>query len=317
MAEHGKVLHIDASVPNEQAVLILKALGFEVRLRMLQLLGSESLSVNQIAEVLGIPPSTAALHIKALEDAELIHTELLPASRGQQKLCSRRSDQIIITLPPTEPVPQQAIELTIPIGTYSQCHIEAPCGLATEARVIGMIDDRLSFFEPHRFQAQILWFRQGFVEYHIPYRLPVHAIPTSVQVRMELCSEAELHNPDWPSDITVWLNGVEVGTWTSPGDFGGTRGALTPSWWLDADSQYGYLKRWEVSNLGTFVDGVQVSSVTTGDIHMAAQPLLTLRVGVKADAVHVGGLNLFGRQFGNYPQDILIRIPYELRSTRT
>lgn len=48
---------------------------------------------------------------------------------------------------------------------------------------------------------------------------------------IEICSEAPNHKDDWPSDITVWINNHEVGTWTSPSDFGGERGVLTPAWW--------------------------------------------------------------------------------------
>jgi predicted transcriptional regulator len=35
-----------------------------------------------------------------------------------------------------------------------------------------------------------------------------------------------------------------------------------------------------------------------------------VRIGVKADARYVGGLNIFGRHFGNYPQDIVLRLRY-------
>jgi predicted transcriptional regulator len=35
-----------------------------------------------------------------------------------------------------------------------------------------------------------------------------------------------------------------------------------------------------------------------------------VRLGVKPDALHVGGLNLFGRSFGNYPQDLTLRLEY-------
>jgi predicted transcriptional regulator len=31
---------------------------------------------------------------------------------------------------------------------------------------------------------------------------------------------------------------------------------------------------------------------------------------VKDDAKHIGGINIFGRQFGNYPQDIVMRLRF-------
>ena len=42
----------------------------------------------------------------------------------------------------------------------------------------------------------------------------------------EICSEVAGFDNRWASDITVWINDVEIGTWTSPGDFGGERGRL-------------------------------------------------------------------------------------------
>ena len=38
--------------------------------------------------------------------------------------------------------------------------------------------------------------------------------------------------------------------------------------------------------------------------------LITVRLGVTPDALHVGGVNLFGSAFGNYPQDLSLRLEY-------
>jgi predicted transcriptional regulator len=46
------------------------------------------------------------------------------------------------------------------------------------------------------------------------------------------------------------------------------------------------------------------------DLEVEKQRVITVRVGVKEDALHVGGLNLFGRTFGNYPQDLNLRLEY-------
>lgn len=308
---HRKILELDASGDDEQTAAVLKALGSEWRLRILRVLGPETKSVNQLASLLGIPPVTAAMHIKALEEVNLIVTKLVPASRGLQKVCSRTFDQISIALPSLDPTPIDAIEIAMPIGAYVDFFAAPTCGLATDRALVGMIDDPASFLEPERVDAQILWFRHGFVEYRFPNRVPPGATSTGLQVRMEVCSEAPTHNDDCPSDITLWINGIEVGTWTSPGDFGGDRGALTPAWWLDTDSQFGLQKRWEVNAVGTFVDGVQLSDVTMSDLKLGASPAISVRIGVKADARNINGINLFGRKFGNYPEDVVLRIVYD------
>ena len=47
------------------------------------------------------------------------------------------------------------------------------------------------------------------------------------------------------------------------------------------------------------------------DYHLFSEPYITVRVGIAEDAVHVGGINLFGECFGDYHQNILMKISYE------
>jgi predicted transcriptional regulator len=56
------------------------------------------------------------------------------------------------------------------------------------------------------------------------------------------------------------------------------------------------------------VDGLEVSRISLADLDLIGRRSITVRIGVKDDARFVGGLNLFGRAFGNYPQDILLRL---------
>ena len=70
------------------------------------------------------------------------------------------------------------------------------------------------------------------------------------------------------------------------------------------------LKIWRIARNGSFLDGTRLSSVTLDDLNLAQNDYISMRIGVKEDAAHVGGLNLFGREFGNYPQDILMRLNY-------
>jgi hypothetical protein len=42
------------------------------------------------------------------------------------------------------------------------------------------------------------------------------------------------------------------------------------------------------------------------DVNLETGDFVCVRIGVKADARNVGGLNLFGSRFGNYPQDIVL-----------
>jgi predicted transcriptional regulator len=123
-----------------------------------------------------------------------------------------------------------------------------------------------------RIYAQLIWFRRGYLEYRFPNRVPRGSLIRNLELSMEICSEAPLHNPDWPSDITLWINGKEVGTWTSPGDFGGERGLLTPQWWGSENTQYGLLKTWRVHTDGSYIDGRRISQLTVDELELDDKP---------------------------------------------
>lgn len=182
--------------------------------------------------------------------------------------------------------------------------------MVSEEGIIGMLDDPSSFYDPNRSQAQLLWFHQGSIEYRFPNRLPPNSQLESIQISLELCSEAPLHHEDYPSDVTMSINDIEIGTWTSPSDFGGQRGILTPSWWETSNTQYGLLKMWKTHRTGSYVDGMRISDVNIDQLNLYAKNYISLKLEIKSDTSNIGGINIFGQSFGNYPQDIVMRIRY-------
>lgn len=59
----------------EELVLVFKALADNNRIRILGLLSRDSLSVEQIAEILGIRPSTVSHHLARLSEAGLVSAQ--------------------------------------------------------------------------------------------------------------------------------------------------------------------------------------------------------------------------------------------------
>jgi predicted transcriptional regulator len=308
-----RVMVIDTNGSPSDAEQKIKGLASEQRLRILQFLGNQVCSTNDIVNALKMPSSTVTLHINILEKAGLIKTELTPANRGLQKVCSRLYDRVMIELPRAAERQERLIETSMPIGNFVDCQVTTTCGLASEFGIIGLLDDPKSFYEPDHILAQLIWFRHGYVEYRFPNRIPPKVDLDNLQLSMEICSEAPLHHDDWPSDITVWVNGCEIGTWTSPADFGGQRGSLTPEWWETWNTQYGLMKVWQVTQEQSYVDGIKISDVTLSDLNIEHGQYITIRIGVKEDARHAGGLNLFGAKFGNYPQDLVMRLNFHPR----
>ncbi|MBR5560712.1 MAG: transcriptional regulator, partial [Clostridia bacterium] len=158
--------------------------------------------------------------------------------------------------------------------------------------------------------AQMLWFHSGELEYRFSLGEIDPAQVAFLEFSMEISSNAPMYREDFKSDIHVSVNGVTLGTWTSPGDYGGRRGRLNPSWWSDTSSQFGLLKTWRVDGEHSLLDGEVISGVTLADLNLSGSDYIALRVGVHAGSEHVGGLNLFGDQFGDFAQGIVMRAGY-------
>jgi len=294
-----------------QDARILKALSTELRIRILELLNGKKLNVSEIAKTLGIPQSTATVNIGVLEKAGLIKVENEKGERGSQKVCSAQYSEIIISFLSTTETSNRidAIEVEMPVGLYTKFEINPPCGLCSPEKIIGFLDSPDSFWSPERVKAGLLWFGKGFVEYKFPNNALYKGKPLQkIEVIMELSSEVPGTNKHWPSDITLWVNEIEVGDWTSPGDFGDKRGRFTPLWWKLEGSQYGLLKTWIITEEGSFVDGEKISEVCLTDLHIYDHSSIKVRIGVKENAQNVGGINIFGKGFGNYDKDIVLRL---------
>ncbi len=294
----------------EVLTAVAKALSSEVRLSIIRLLNKNSLNVNEISEKLGIPASSAALNVKVLEEAGLIHTELQPGTRGAMKLCSNKRDLIRIILNTSVIDHDNTTFIEMPIGNYTDFDITPTCGLVNDRVYIDSEDDPRSFYHPDHTSAQLIWFHSGYLAYRFSNKAIENKNCHLIEVSMEICSEAPNYQNDWPSDITLWINDIEVGTWTSPGDFGGRRGKLNPPFWSDGSTQFGMLKNWRVTEDGVYIDGQKIGDVKIQDLALSQGDFITVKIGVKADAVHVGGMNLFGHQFGDYNQDIVMRLDY-------
>lgn len=133
--------HVDLSIGKpEQLYRLAHALASPVRIRILEALGSRSMSVGELSETLNIPMSTTALAVKTLEEAGIITTETQPGARGSMKLCSRRLDTLSIQLEPEEEE-SNVLAQAIPLGGYSQAEgIMPTCGLASKEMIIGEMD---------------------------------------------------------------------------------------------------------------------------------------------------------------------------------
>ncbi len=304
-----KHMELDLNDPNKLQI-VARALSSDLRLKILELLNERSMNVIELAQKLEVPVSTVSNSIVILEEADLIRTERQTGVRGVMKLCSRKKDNIAIRLVMPNGHEIQSHYQMMPIGHYTDISVTPVCGLLSDVRSIGEQDDVSSFYDQMRYDAQLLWFQQGYVEYRFSNRILKDNHLKCIEISFEACSEAPNYRMDWPSDISVFLNGVEIGTWLCPGDFGGRQGKFSPLWWNQSSTQYGILKRWRVDETGAYLDDVRISDVTLSDLGIMESPFIRLSIAVKKDAVHQGGINLFGEKFGDYNQAIMMRLDY-------
>lgn len=289
-----------------------KALSSPIRLEILKLLNGNSRTMSELSKLLYVSMSSISMHTAILKDAGLITIIPKPGMHGAQKLCGIRAGLITFEIQEKsekekKPAPKV---LDIPIGQYIHAEIAAPCGLVKENGYIEMEDTPYSFFHPEHVQAQLIWFTTGYLQYNILNRdlqnLPVEM----VKISFEVCAEAPGYNNDWPTDIFVKINDREITTFRVKGDYGGNRGINNPSWWKDSNTQYGDLELLSIGRDGTYLNGSKVSEETIQTLKLREGLYFSFTLGVDPKSEHPGGMNLFGKKFGNYTQNIRVEILY-------
>ena len=297
--------------------MIAHALSSETRLAILKILQSGSKSIGELSEALQIPMSTISTSVSILAEANLIITENKPQERGMLKLCSPSLSQVIFHLSSDMSAEtsetNKSLTMSMPVGCYTDAQSITPtCGLSSQYSIIGEKDAPLSFYHPDRFSAQRVWFHSGFLEYRFSFVYMNNITFKWLEISFETCSEAPMYRDPWKSDISVFVNGKELGIFESPCDCGGVRGALTPSWNSILSTQYGFLKTWRLDESGTYLDGIRINDLSISDITFSDLPYISIKIGVSENAVHVGGINLFGDKFGNYEQPLVLKLGYQL-----
>jgi len=289
---------------------IFKALSSEIRIEILNLLTThDSLNLNEIAEKLNLTNGAVTMHIKKLSESGLIDITTAVGKHGIQKICYLNEDLLTVELKSKEQ--ENLYEYEIKVGHYCDYHAEPTCGLATKDSIIGEFDDPRYFADPQHINAGIIWLTKGYLEYRIPNYLKTNQEFNELQFIFEISSEAPSYNNDWPSEIHFFINNIKLGEWTSPGDFGETKGNYNPDWWPPHLNQYGLIKLLRINKEGTFIDGCRISDVTIQDLHLSKKSDIKFKLQV-AENENGRGLTLYGKNFGNYNQDITARVIYDV-----
>jgi len=294
----------------EEGLDIFKALSSEVRIQIIKLLiENPTINLNELATRLNITNGAITNHIKKLESCGIITAVTDTSGHGNQKRYAVTLDKLVVDIAEIK-IPENVYNTSVKVGHFINYEEYPTCGIATSKALIGEVDDPRYFSHTDRYNAEILWFTKGFVEYELPNFIPTNQKITQLLISAELSSEAPGINNVWPSDINFYLNDVFLGSWTSPGDFGDVPGIFTPDWWYPNWNQYGLLKMIVINEQGTHIDGLKISDVSIKDFSLDYKSKLRLRIAVDERSKNVGGVTIFGSSFGNYSQDINVSIQY-------
>lgn len=296
---------------------IATALNSKTRRNIIALLTTNSYTVLEIAERLNMSLSNISFHVNLLKKAGLVNMTHNHSKRGNEKIVALEKHCLeILFVNDTQIAPtstNKTFNTELPIGSFNLFDITPPCGMAdSEGLLLGAESMPDIFYNYKRLKGEIIWFTQGYLEYHFSNNAIKDKILNSFQISLEVCSECANYNNSFKSDITFSLNDKEIGTYTSPGDFGGRMGKLTPKNWPVGSTQYGMLVQIRIDEKGIWINQNHLASEETIDdfAFITKEKCLKFKIEVKKNAKYSGGLNLFGSKFGDYPQGIRVTATY-------
>lgn len=306
-----KEIKLDMNKPEDLDLICKfgKAISNKYCLLIFKEISRKPMNMIEISRKTNIPISSVSKHIDTLQAAQMIFVNHQPGLKGHAKICYKQitGAQVLFL---DEKVKEQNKVLTyeLNVGMFSDCKIKAPCGMAGKEKII-TLDNIGTFFSPERTDAELLWFSEGFVTYKFPNEIKKHQQLNELSLSLEMCSETIYYRDKYPSDITIMINDVEIVTWTSPGDFGGRRGTFSPHYWSLNSSQFGILKKFKVTSRGVFVDDILINpTITLSNLNLKSRSDIKLTIKIKEDAIHKGGINIFGKNFGDHNQAIILNI---------
>lgn len=296
----------------KELVTVCNALSSVDKVRVMQALTKRSYNLYELSKLLNITYSSVVRHVNDLEKAQLIFTkQTISIKKSVMRSCSIRASSVFINMfNAFKSEEEKIIEIDCPVGSYFNFAISSPCELVSEDGCIGKVDEVKSFYHRDRGKAQLIAVSEGWFDYKIINEGYGLGKLKGIEISFEVCSEAPNSNPDWPTDITVWINGKEIGTATILSDYGGRRGQFTPLWWPIYDTQYGELKNFSVRDDGSYINGRKVSAISCDKLKVDENEMIDLRIGIKDDANFKGGFNIFGEKFGDFKQNIKIKLLY-------
>ena len=316
--EDSKIIYdIEGTKDTTNIAAFGKALSSPVRIQMIRLVNKKNMLASEIAAELNLPLSSTIFHLNILEEAGIIKKSFSTKGKGTLHWYTYDTNIAIIRFRNSnghlKPENRTPYVHQIGIGEYIDAEFSNQCGIATAEKQI-MSANPHNAFVAGRQDAQIIWSEgYGSLLYAIPNNYAQQGKLDEIKISLEICSEAPGFNNNYPSDITFSINGIEICTFISPGDYGDRYGKFTPSWWYPESTKYGILTNISIRPTGVYLNERLVNkSICLDDLRLEETNKTTFGIEVKKNAQHPGGFNIFGSNFGDYAQHIIFTATYGL-----
>lgn len=290
----------------KENINFFNALASETRLKILEHLLKKTYTIKELSILLNLSMTIISKHVKILEEAQFIEVFNEKATKGIQKKCKIVLRDYTLGFKKEVNEYKRITEHEISIGSYFNYEVAPTCGLATKEKILGECDDIRYFSHLEKEKTGILWLGSGWLEYKLPSYLFEPENLEKIEISLEMCSECPGLNSNFLSDIYFYINGKELGQWTSPGDFGDRKGKFSPKWWFL--TEYGILKKITISQRGTFIDNKKVSDITIKKLNISNKEDSVFKISAPRKTKNSGGLTIFGKDFGDYNQGIILKI---------
>ena len=262
---------------------------------------------NRLSQELKIPKTTLNYHLSKLEEAGIIRLFYKNTHNKSTKMVSKIVNNISITtkkIEVEEDVGKKSYLQEIPVGAYDS-YVGKELDYAIENEVVERAI--ISQYDTKRFNAKLIYAKDGVVTYKVSNAFAITNGIDELIISLEICSEAPYYDNDYKSDITFWINDKEICTLTTKGDYGDRRGKLNPDWWPSINTQYGELTTIKINENGIYLKDILVNKgITIKDLDITNNTFIKISLGNKNFALNKGGFNIFGSEFGDYPQNIIV-----------
>lgn len=311
----SRLLNITDLEQTNKIALVGRALSSPIRIEILRLLNEKPMLASEIAEKFDLQLSSVLVHMKILEDAELVIVEQQKKGKRIINWYTYALPKIVMIMRQGDKIPNNntpPVIYNINIGDFIDGKFNSSCGFASESMHLNENTPN-EMFAPSRRNAQVIWNKHdGYITYAVPNNYANNKKLNNISFSMEICSETNGYNNEFPSDITFSINDVELCTWTCPGDFGDRYGIFTPPWWFRESTKYGLLTTVAVQNDGVYLNKKLVNkNVKLQDLNLSDGNKTTFKIEVKKNAINCGGFNIFGEKFGDYNQAIIFTAIYD------